>query len=266
MKNKFNLTANVGVVIPCYNSSATLSRCLDSVYAQSMPVKKVILYVDGGEDISATYEIFTKYQRCYRNISFSFSTKNMGAAYARNQCLQYLKFVEFIAFIDADDVWFPEKIETQYNYMVSNNIDISGHLYFQDLNRFNQIKISEPSILTVDNFLLGSPLFTPTIMIKNIDIQYFNPIFRSSEDWLFTVHNLIKNNSTKCHRIEIFLGGGFKPAMGHNGASSSVTKCHLDRVLALFSIHKSIPLQKLFLALAIEYIKYPIRLIRYKLL
>jgi hypothetical protein len=96
----------ISVVIPAYNAEHTIARTLDSVLAQTRPVDEVIVIDDGSRD--GTTALVSSYASAVRCIS----QPNAGVAAARNQGIQIARG-DWIAFLDADDAWLPEKIERQ---------------------------------------------------------------------------------------------------------------------------------------------------------
>lgn len=96
----------VSVVIPNYNYAHYLPQAIDSVLSQSYPRVEVIVVDDGSKDESTT--IVEKYGERVRLIR----QQNQGVAAARNRGVAESSG-EFIAFLDADDVWLPTKLERQ---------------------------------------------------------------------------------------------------------------------------------------------------------
>jgi glycosyltransferase involved in cell wall biosynthesis len=99
-------TARVSVVIPAYNAAHWLPETLDSVLAQTEPAKEIIVVNDGSSD--NTEEVLTPYREAIRYVS----QNNSGPAVARNSGIR-ASSGDFVAFLDADDIWYPDKIERQ---------------------------------------------------------------------------------------------------------------------------------------------------------
>ena len=99
-------TGDVSVVIPCYNGAAFLRQTLDSVLAQSRPPREVLVVDDGSTDDSAA--IAASFGPPVRVIS----QENQGESVARNRGLDEAAGA-WVAFLDADDLWEPEKLERQ---------------------------------------------------------------------------------------------------------------------------------------------------------
>ena len=97
---------SISVIIPTYNRAHTLSRALDSVFAQSYPPSEVIVVDDGSVDDTRAM-IAERYPQC-----IYLTQPNLGVSRARNQGITQAKG-EWIALLDSDDCWLPDKLEKQ---------------------------------------------------------------------------------------------------------------------------------------------------------
>ncbi|MBW4440442.1 MAG: glycosyltransferase family 2 protein [Plectolyngbya sp. WJT66-NPBG17] len=104
----------VSVIIPAYNATAFVCDTLDSVIAQTYPRVEIIVVDDGSQDETA--KIVQSY--C-DHVSFIqlIQQENAGVAAARNRAIEAAQG-EYIAPIDADDVWLPQKLEKQVECFV----------------------------------------------------------------------------------------------------------------------------------------------------
>ena len=96
---------NVSAIIPTFNSAAFISEAIDSVRAQTCSVDEIVIVDDGSTD--ATKEIAAGYPEV-RLIC----QNHLGPAAARNTGIRQVR-TQYIAFLDSDDIWLPNKIETQ---------------------------------------------------------------------------------------------------------------------------------------------------------
>jgi glycosyltransferase involved in cell wall biosynthesis len=101
--------ATVSVVIPCFNSATTIERAVDSVFAQIYPPLEVIVVDDGSSDASRTV---AERLASERPIKLICRTGNGGAGAARNSGIAVARG-DYVAFLDADDAWAPEKLAKQ---------------------------------------------------------------------------------------------------------------------------------------------------------
>lgn len=112
----------ISVVLPVYNQPSLVQEALISVQKQSLEDIEVVVVDDGSEaDISHIIDEFGKWARHIRH------EENQGAAAARNTGIEHANG-EFIAFLDADDVWEPTKLEKQLN-VFENADDNVGLVY-----------------------------------------------------------------------------------------------------------------------------------------
>jgi glycosyltransferase involved in cell wall biosynthesis len=105
----------VNVIICVYNGEKYITEALSSIFAQTYSPIEVIVINDGSTDrtIHAVEPFFARSLRIY-----SFDT-NQGLASARNKGIE-LAQGEFIAFIDADDIWLPDKLQLQVDVVDQN--------------------------------------------------------------------------------------------------------------------------------------------------
>ncbi|MGE5308822.1 MAG: glycosyltransferase family 2 protein [Deltaproteobacteria bacterium] len=96
----------VSVIIPAYNAGRWLSSAIDSVLRQTYDEIEIIVVDDGSTD--ATAESLSPY---FLKITYV-RQKNSGPAAARNRGISLARG-RFIAFLDADDLWLPDKLERQ---------------------------------------------------------------------------------------------------------------------------------------------------------
>lgn len=105
--------SQISVIIPTYNRTDVLPRCLDSVFRQTRPADEVIVIDDGSNDgssklITAEYPQVKLIQQA-----------NGGVSLARNRGIRQASG-EWIALLDSDDEWLPEKLAQQEQHMESN--------------------------------------------------------------------------------------------------------------------------------------------------
>jgi len=106
------MAPRVSVLIPCYNAGRYLAAALDSVLAQTYQDYEIIVVDDGSEDDSAAVAAR------YPQVRYFYNTHS-GISVTRNLALSKAR-AELIAFLDADDLWVPEKLEKQIAYLDSH--------------------------------------------------------------------------------------------------------------------------------------------------
>lgn len=100
----------VSIVLPCYNAAAFLPATLESVIAQTFGDWECIAVDDASKDETAS--ILADFASRDPRIRPLFLEKNGGAAASRNAALREMRG-RYLAFLDADDVWLPEKLALQ---------------------------------------------------------------------------------------------------------------------------------------------------------
>lgn len=109
----------VSIIIPTFNSESTILRCLDSVYKQTYQNFEVVICDDKSTD--NTPEILNNILDS--RVKVIYLNENGGSAVARNTAMKHAKG-DFIAFLDSDDEWYPEKLEKQIPYFLDKNVGI----------------------------------------------------------------------------------------------------------------------------------------------
>lgn len=111
-----------------YNSEAFISETIDSVINQTYKNWELILIDDCSTD--DTIKAIQPFLDSGPNIKLIENSKNKGAAVSRNKGIEAANG-DFIAFLDGDDLWKPNKLETQITFMKANNCDVCFSSYEQ---------------------------------------------------------------------------------------------------------------------------------------
>jgi len=114
----------VDVVIPVRDGARYLRPCLDSVIAQTRPARAAIVVDDGSTD--ATPNVLADYQRHWPALEVVRSEKR-GLPHARNAGIRRCR-AAFVAFLDSDDVWMPDKLERQLRLFAAEREQV-GFVY-----------------------------------------------------------------------------------------------------------------------------------------
>ncbi len=123
----------VSVVIPTFNREATLGRAIESVLRQTFPPAEIIVVDDGSTDDSGKVV-----RRKFPQVRYFFQ-KNSGVSVARNRGILMSRH-PFVAFLDSDDEWLPEKLNRQREALLKPNaprICHSNEIWFRSGKRVN---------------------------------------------------------------------------------------------------------------------------------
>lgn len=116
----------VSIIMPSYNTGRFIAETIDSVLAQTYKSWELIIVDDASTD--NTDEVVAGYAD--DRIIYIKNEKNSGAAVSRNRALREAKG-KWIAFLDSDDLWAPEKLERQIAFMKETNCRFSYTNYIE---------------------------------------------------------------------------------------------------------------------------------------
>jgi glycosyltransferase involved in cell wall biosynthesis len=269
------VSCDVSVVIPTYNSSATLLRALESLYGQSLPPREIIVVDDGSNDWEQSQHIAAS---CPQRIPVRFIhlEKNQGVSTARNTGIA-AAMGRYLAFLDSDDVWYRDKLRIQYELMARHNLDFSMHPYCHDIARAEVDRDTEADrekVAADSDTLLPpvSPLtsWTPllrndstnSVMVLREKMVLYDTSLRRGED--FTLYmELLARPGCRALYIRQILAGGFKSTIGASGLSRDVQGMHLGRTTALRKLleKRTINRSQYYFGMITEMLKYPVRLL-----
>jgi teichuronic acid biosynthesis glycosyltransferase TuaG len=215
MKNKL-----VSIITPLYNSEEYVKETIESALSQTYNDWEMIIVDDCSTDKGPG--IVQEYAEKDSRISLIKLTKNSGAAVARNTAIKVAKG-SYIAFLDSDDLWTPEKLEKQIQFMEENDYSFTFTSYQQiteDGKKFGKV-IKVPSILNYRQALLKNPIGCLTAVYNAEKLgKIYMPLIRKRQDyalWLkilkkgFKGHGLnqvlayyrVRRNSISSNKVEL---------------------------------------------------------------
>lgn len=118
-------TPLVSIITPTYNSEQFIAQTIASVQAQTYTHWELLIVDDCSTD--QTQAIVQSFKDDKR-VTFHKLSRNSGAGVARNQAVE-MAGGRFIAFLDSDDLWKPEKLEKQIRFMLSGQLPFTFSFY-----------------------------------------------------------------------------------------------------------------------------------------
>ena len=112
----------VSIITPSWNCGRFVEETLQSILAQTYAHWELLFQDDCSTD--NTKQIVLAYAEKDARIKYACNPQNSGAAITRNNALKRAKG-KWIAFLDSDDLWLPNKLEEQLQFMVDNNYAFS---------------------------------------------------------------------------------------------------------------------------------------------
>lgn len=150
----------VSVIIPFYNNVTWLEEAVDSVYAQTYDNYEIIVVNDGSKE--NTDEFIKKYPQ----IRYFYQNNN-GAGSARNKGLSVAEG-KYIAFLDSDDLWLPEKLDRQVSYMEKHPEITWAHCSYQTFGYGEEVDMIAKSTRgkMFPKCLASCRIATPCVIIR----------------------------------------------------------------------------------------------------
>lgn len=184
-----SLHAEVAVVIPAYNCASTLAAAIESVLAQTYRDFRIFVIDDGSTDTTA------EIMRLYSDRCVCLSQPNTGVSSARNRGILESSG-KYIAFLDADDLWHPSKLERQIQLLnlnpdaglVYSDFSISGEA--QSVDSFFAQTHVPPDGRVFEELLRECLVSTPSVVVRRQvleEVGLFNESLQVCEDmnlWL----------------------------------------------------------------------------------
>lgn len=160
----------VSIITPVYNSEKFIRETIVSVLNQTYDNWEMILIDDCSTDNSESIiKEYTNKDNRFRYIKLK---ENSGVANARNIGIGEAKG-RFIAFLDSDDVWYKNKLETQVNYMINNNISFCFSAYEvidENSKIINQKITPSKQIISYEDILKQNVIGCLTVIIDKNSI------------------------------------------------------------------------------------------------
>lgn len=140
----------VSIIMPSYNTSKFIVQSIESVQAQTYSNWELLIVDDCSTDNT---DDIVKPFLSDRRIHYIKNEKNSGAAVSRNRALSEAKG-RWIAFLDSDDLWKPEKLEKQINFMTNNGYAFSYTNYSEidENGSLNGVTVTGPKKITKTGF------------------------------------------------------------------------------------------------------------------
>ncbi len=173
----------VSVITPLYNSEQFIEETIRSVQAQTYTHWEHIIVNDASTDGSAG--IVSKLADEDPRIRFVDLTENKGAAFCRNRATE-LATGDLIAFLDSDDLWAPEKLERQLQFMEEHGLDVSytSYVHMDESGKDLGKRIVALPVLAYEKQLRNNYVGNLTGMYRAATLgKVLAPNIRKRQDW-----------------------------------------------------------------------------------
>ena len=184
----------VSVIIPYYKKRNFVKECVVSIINQSYDNLEILIIYD--DTNLNDYEFLQEISKLDKRIKIINNNKRLGAGLSRNKGIEQSSG-KYIAFIDADDTWAPDKLKDQISFMKKNNYQISHTSYFI-INEKKKIIAQRKArdLLSINEVLKSCDIGLSTVIIEKKVITKTNtkfPKLVTKEDFVFWLKLLEKN-------------------------------------------------------------------------
>lgn len=173
----------VSIITPNYNCGRFVAEAIKCVQQQTYQNWEMIIVDDCSSDNSV--EIIKEYVSADDRIIFIQNEKNSGAAVSRNKALKVAKG-KWIAFLDSDDLWQPNKLERQLEFMVKNGYNFSYHEYSEIDESGKELGVTVSGIDKVGRFAMYSCCWPGCLSV----------MYNREITGLIQINDIRKNNDT----------------------------------------------------------------------
>ena len=150
------------ILIPLYNGIEFIEESVGSVLYQTFTDWELIIGVNGHPENSPVYQIAKEYEKKSNKIRvFDFHTIK-GKSNTLNEMLKYCNY-DYVALLDVDDIWFPEKLMVQSKYMGKYDVIGTWCVYFGDRDNSPFIPLGDISDY---DFFSGNPVINSSSVIR----------------------------------------------------------------------------------------------------
>ena len=226
----------ISVIIPMYNSRDTINNAIESVIKQTYKETIEIIVVndgsiDGCEKIVDEIILNNKTNRTIKLLN----KQNGGVSAARNRGIEEAKG-DWIALLDSDDIWLPEKLQKQVAEIGKNqNIKFIGTNRNGEIYPFFKKSNNNIYILNAKEILIKWYPQTSTVLIKKevlLKSKLYDETRTHAEDGDLWLRLLQYCNLFVLNEDLVYTGGG-KRNFGESGLSANIPKMFQGEVLAL---------------------------------
>lgn len=172
----------ISIILPSYNLEKYIAETIESVITQTYNNWELLITDDCSTD--KTVEIITSYALKDPRIKLFQLKKNSGAGVARNNSISQASG-RYIAFLDGDDWWYPDKLEKQIKFMVENKYEfIFTAFEYSDENLCVTGVSYKPKKISYNQLKFGCNIGTPGVIYDTKRIgKLYMPSIRKRQDW-----------------------------------------------------------------------------------
>lgn len=230
-----NKSLSVTTIIPAYNAGKLISRTLASVIGQTYPTWKAIVVDDGSSD--DTCDIVQSIAQKEERVSLLMLEKNYGAPSRPRNLGVAEADGDWIAFLDADDIWHPQKLELQINAILrsgarfcctamcdfTNETQNDNPVYFESL---------PTSKITFEDHRLKGRIPNSSVLVESALVRQFpfeeKLMYKAVEDYHCWLR--ILNSGETCLKIEL-------PLLYYRRSPGQISGSKINMMKKIYMVH-----------------------------
>lgn len=184
----------VSIIVPTYNVEHYIVQTIECVLSQTFTNWELVITDDCSMD--STVKIIENFVQKDERIKLYILPENSGAAAARNNSIEKA-IGRYIAFLDSDDWWYPEKLEKQMNFIQQTQCEFCFTAFEYADEELNVTGVShKPKKITYRDIKLGCNIGTPGVIYDTLRIgKMYMPNMKVSEDWALWIHIIEKTRA-----------------------------------------------------------------------
>ncbi|MCH9049030.1 MAG: glycosyltransferase family 2 protein [Proteobacteria bacterium] len=220
----------VSIIMPAYNADKYIRDGIESVLSQTYQEWELLIVNDCSQD--STAKIVEEYCAQDDRIKFYHNEENSGPAMTRNNAINRAKG-RFIAFLDSDDIWLPEKLDKQVSAMMAKRYPFTytGYHRISEDGMIAGRRISVPEQLNYSQLLRNTAIVTSSVVL-DIDavgkIKMKNTYYDDYACWLDVMKRGIVAHCINEDLVE------------YRVASSSVSRNKINSAIQVWKTYRSI--------------------------
>jgi glycosyltransferase involved in cell wall biosynthesis len=174
----------ISILMPIYNGIEFIEDSVSSIINQTFEHWELIIGINGHPPLSEVYFAAKQYELLNNKIKVLDLSDIKGKSNALNVMVQYCKY-DYVALLDVDDMWLPNKLMVQSHYLNDNDIIGTKCVYFGE---------SSPTVpeipegdLSNFNFFFFNPMINSSAIIRK-ELCKWNPVWDGVEDYDLWLH------------------------------------------------------------------------------
>ena len=217
----------VSIIIPYFKKKNYIQQTINSIFRQKYKNFEILIIYDDEDQNDLSF--LKKIKKKDKRIRLIINKKNIGAGMSRNKAIKISKG-KYIAFLDADDLWHPDKLKKQLNYMKKKRIEIT-HTSYHIIDKQNKrIGFREAKIIDYNRLIKSCDIGLSSVMVKKSLLK--NSLFsklKTKEDYVLWLK--LAKKKYKFYPIKI-------PLLYWRKLNNSLSSSSIQKLIDGYSVYR----------------------------